>query len=72
MMHSEYNSPLSPYARKVQHGMAVANRRMMAKASVWGYSLVIGEPDGSFKEQDARLLMEELRGTPWWKMHFDD
>lgn len=72
MMHNDYNSPLTPYARKVQHGMAVANRKMMARASVFGYSLVLGEPDGSYREQDARLLMDELRNTTWWKTHFDD
>ena len=71
-MHSDYNSPLTPYARMVQHGMAVANRKMMARASAFGYSLVIGEPDGSCFEKDARQLMSELQGSPWWKTHFDD
>lgn len=72
MTHNDCNSPLTPYARKVQHGMAVANRRMMARASIFGYSLVLGEPDGGYREQDARSLMEELRGSVWWKAHFED
>ena len=71
-MHNEYNSALTPYARKVQHGMAVANRKMMAKASVFGYSLVIGELDGTYSEKDAAQLMSELRQSPWWKQHFED
>ncbi|MBO4487153.1 MAG: hypothetical protein J5729_02200 [Bacteroidaceae bacterium] len=71
-MRNDYNSPLTPYARKVQHGMAVANRKMMTRASVFGYSLVVGAPDGTCSEKDARQLMDELRETPWWKTHFDD
>ena len=72
MMHNEYNSPLTPYARKVQQGMAVANRRMITRASMLGYSLVIGSLDGSWAEKDAAQLMGELRRTAWWKRHFDD
>ena len=72
MMHNEYNSPLTPYARKVQQGMAVANRKMITRASMLGYSLVIGSLDGSWDEKDAAQLMGELRRTAWWKRHFDD
>ncbi len=72
MMHNEYNSPLTPYARKVQQGMAVANRKMITRASMLGYSLVIGSLDGSCDEKDAAQLMGELRRTAWWKRHFDD
>ena len=72
MMHNEYNSPLTPYARKVQQGMAVANRKMITRASMLGYSLVIGSLDGSWDEKDATQLMGELRRTAWWKRHFDD
>lgn len=71
-MHNEYNSPLTPYARKVQQGMAVANRKMITRASMLGYSLVIGSLDGSWDEKDATQLMGELRRTAWWKRHFDD
>lgn len=52
--------------------MAVANRKMMMRASAFGYSLILGEPDGTYSEKDARQLMSELRDTPWWKQHFDD
>ena len=71
-MDNEYNSPLTPYARKVQQGMAVANRKMITRASMLGYSLVIGSLDGSWDEKDAAQLMGELRRTAWWKRHFDD
>lgn len=71
-MQADYHNPLTPYAKRVQHGMAVANRKMMMRASAFGYSLILGEPDGSYSEKDARQLMSELRDTPWWKQHFND
>ncbi len=71
-MTDDYKSPLTPYARRVQHGMAVANRKMMTKASLYGHSLVIGRPDGTPTEKDAAQLMNELRQSPWWAEHFND
>lgn len=71
-MRNNNNYPLSPYCRKVQHALAVANRKMMQRASIFGYSLVLGTPDGKGTEKDARELMDELRQSEWWAEHFDD
>ncbi len=71
-MNTDYNSSLTPYSRRLQHGLAVANRKMMTRASIFGYSLVIGGVDGKPREKDARELMDELRNSDWWKEHFDD
>lgn len=71
-MQIDYHTPLTPYAKRVQHGMAVANRKMMMRASIFGYSLILGESDGTYSEKDALELMNELRESPWWKQHFDD
>lgn len=71
-MNSDFDSPLTPYSRRLQHGLAVANRKMMTRASAFGYSLVIGRPDGSPSEKDARQLMDELRQSDWWTEHFGD
>ncbi|MDD7100369.1 MAG: hypothetical protein SOT67_01685 [Bacteroidaceae bacterium] len=71
-MKSDYNSSFTPYSRRLQHGLAVANRKMMTRASIFGYTLVIGGTDGKPFEKDARQLMDELRHSPWWKEHFDD
>ena len=71
-MNSDYNTTLTPYAKRLQHGLAVANRKMMPRASLFGYTLVIGTPDGNATEQDARRLLDNLKQSPWWKEHFDD
>lgn len=71
-MNSDYSSSLTPYSRRLQHGLAVANRKMMTRAAIFGYTLVIGAPDGTASEKDARQLMDELHQSQWWKDHFDD
>ena len=71
-MNRDDHTPLSPYAKRLQHGLALANRKMMYRASRFGYSLVIGRQDGTCYEKDAAQLMDELRETPWWSEHFDD
>lgn len=71
-MNSDYSSSFTPYSRRLQHGLAVANRKMMTRAAIFGYTLVIGAPDGTASEKDARQLMDELRQSQWWKDHFDD
>jgi len=71
-MDRDNNSPLTPYAKRVQHGMALANRNMMYRASAFGYALVIGRHDGTWYNKDAATLMAELRESQWWTDHFDD
>lgn len=71
-MNDTLNSPLSPYARRLQHGLAVANRKMMCRASVFDYSLVIGLPDGNHTEKPAKELLGELQQTDWWTLHFGE
>lgn len=71
-MSSDYKSPLTPYSRRLQQGLAVANRKMMTRSAAFGYTLIIGGDDGIPREKDARQLLEELRNSPWWAEHFDD
>lgn len=59
-MNKDDQNPLSPYAKRLQRGMAKANHKMMYRASRFGYSLVIGRLDGTSYEKDAAELMDEL------------
>ena len=61
---------LSPYAQLIQHGLAVANRRMLEWNARLGRHMVIGAPDGTCAEQPAQGLLDEARRSPWWHDHF--
>ena len=62
---------LSPHARQLQHGLALANRRMMETAAKMERTLVLGTLNGEYRERPARELLDEAQASPWWEEHFE-
>ncbi len=62
---------LSPHARLLQHGLALANRRMMETAAKMERTLVLGTLNGEYRERPARELLDEAQASPWWEEHFE-
>lgn len=71
-MDSMQNEEMSPFAQKVQNGLAKANRRMMEFDAALGRSLIIGQMDGGFKEIPAQQILSESQKLPWWEIHFHE
>ena len=61
---------LSPYARMVQRGLAMSNRRLLEWNATLGRTLILGQDDGSYEERDARTYLEEARTSTWWTENF--
>jgi len=61
---------MSPFAQKVQHGLAVANRRLMELDTALNRTLIIGQQDGTYKEVTAKKLLKESESLSWWKENF--
>ena len=61
----------SEHAACIQHGLALANRRMMERAARLGYTLVEGREDGSFEEYPAEQLLHVAQHSAWWQEHFE-
>ena len=66
------NNRLSPEAVKIQHGLAMANRRMLEVAAALQHNLILGALDGGFEEKLARELLEEVKDSEWWQKHFKE
>ena len=49
---------LSPHARQLQHGLALANRRMMETAAKMERTLILGTLDGNYQERPAAEFHE--------------
>lgn len=65
-------SEMSPYAKRIQHGLALANRKLMERNALLGDSLVVGSLDGTCKNVDAKDFLKESKDLPWWKENFSD
>lgn len=65
------NNRLSPEAIKIQHGLAMANRKMLEVAALLQRNLILGNLEGGFEEKSARELLEEVQSSEWWKEHFE-
>lgn len=63
---------LSPHARQLQHGLALANRRMMETAAKMERTLILGTLDGNYQERPAAELLGEAHGSSWWHEHFEE
>jgi len=61
---------MSPFAQKIQRGLALANRNLMELDSALGRSLIIGQQDGTFKEVPASKILKESKSLKWWKDNF--
>lgn len=61
---------MSPFAQKVQHGLALANRRLMELDTALNRTLIIGQQDGTYKEVTAKKLLKESESLSWWKENF--
>ena len=44
---------MSPFAQKIQRGLALANRNLMEYDSALGRTLIFGQQDGTYKEVPA-------------------
>ncbi len=60
-------SNMSPFAQKVQRGLALANRHLMEYDSALGRTLIIGQEDGSYKEVAAAKMLKASKSSKWWK-----
>ena len=69
---STRNTEMSASAEQIQHGLALANRKMMETAAAMGRKLIICRPGESWQEADAKELLEKARSTEWWKKNFED
>lgn len=63
---------LSPAAQTLQHGLALANRKMLETAAALGRNLILGDLDGGYTERPASELLNEARQSPWWHENFED
>jgi hypothetical protein len=66
------NSKMSPYAQLIQHGLAMANRRLLETDAALGRPLILGHQDGTFEEKNAREFLNEAMTSEWWKIHFEE
>lgn len=63
---------LSPAAQTLQHGLALANRKMLETAAALGRNLILGDLDGGYTERPAAQLLDEARKSTWWHENFED
>lgn len=63
---------LSPAAQALQHGLAMANRKMLENAAALGRSLILGDLDGGYSERPATELLKEARQSQWWHENFEE
>ncbi len=63
-------SSMSPFAQKIQRGLALANRNLMEYDSALGRTLVFGQQDGTYKEVPASEILKESKSLKWWKDNF--
>ena len=63
---------LSPYARKIQHGLALANRRLLEWDARLEREVVVGALDGTCTERPAAEVLQEARESDWWQEHFGE
>ena len=63
---------MSASAEQIQHGLALANRKMMETAAAMGRNLIICHPGRTWEEANAKELLEKAKESDWWRKHFDD
>lgn len=66
------NNKMSPDAQLIQHGLAIANRKLLELDAALGRSLILGRQDGTFEEKAASEFLHDAKLSDWWKEHFAD
>lgn len=64
-------SNMSPYAQMIQHGLSLANKRLLELDAALDRKLIFGHLDGTFEEKDAKEFLEEVKLSDWWKENFE-